>query len=315
MGMRLVAGSRYRIDRSLESKPQVGADPSDILVTVSDIARFIDATDSTDQRVDYPEIVEEFLAMGFTQVGRLILAPTAGTHEDTAADYESEHGAAYLAHCDVPTPILWAPDGSAFVDISWFWESPSVRIRTELEDGSVAETNRRWENPPALPRQLVKYWKRFDIDRDMTKRSVPRSGRSIEIVATQDSAAQWRQHQDHVARYAASRGTKVATFERFEQAIEMAQRLFSHDEAVERRTVGFWKPLVLGYGILALLVIVALAVTANRNTAALVGIVLALLTPAGSSPRDLEGPRSSRSLATSFRLIPATPDRTVRRSD
>ena len=279
MGMRLVAGSRYRIDRNLESKAQVGGDPSDILVTVSDIARFIDATDSADERVDYPEIVEEFLAMGFTPVGRLLLVQTEGTHEDTAADYESEKGAAYLAHCDVPTPILWSPDGSALVDVSWFWDAPSVRIRTELADGSVAETNRRWENPPALPKLLAKYWKRFDIDKDMTKRSAPRSGRSIEIVARQDSAAQWRQHQQHVARYAASRGTSVATFDRFEQVIDMSARLFGHDAAVERRTVGFWKPLVVAYGIAALLVIVALASTAGSNTAALVGIMLALFTP------------------------------------
>ena len=279
MDVRLVAGPRYRIDRDAGYEVQVGRGESDILTTVSDIASFIDATDSADERVDYPEIVEEFLAMGFTQVGRLLLTPTEGTHEDTAADYESEQGAAYLAHCDIPTPMLWAPDGSAFVDVSWFWDSPSVRIRTELADGSVVETNRRWGNPPALPRQLAKYWKRFDIDRDMAKRSTPRSGRSIEIAATHDSAAQWRQHQRHVERYAASRGTSVATFDRFEQAIDMAQRLFRHDTAVERRTVGFWKPLILAYGIVGLLAIVALAVTAGRHTAALVGIVVALLTP------------------------------------
>ncbi len=258
---------------------QGGGLASDTLITMSDLARLIDATDSTDTRVDYPEIVEEFLAMGFTWVGRVLLEPTEGTHEDTAANYEPELKAKYLAHCDVPTPILRAPDGSAFVDVSWFWDAPSVRIRSELADGSAVETNRRWENPPGLPTQLARFWRRFDIGRDMTKRSTPRGGRSIEIAATRDSATQWSQHQQHLERYAAQRGTSVSPVTDLEQTIDIAQRLFNHDAAVERRTVGLWIPLLLAYGIAGVALIVALGLAGQRSTAIRIALLLALMTP------------------------------------
>ncbi len=217
--------------------------------------------------------------MGFVQVGRILLEPTRGTHDDTAAEYSHEEREKYLAHCDVPTPILRAPDRSAFVDVSWFWDAPSVRLRSELTDGSAVETNRLWENPPGLPRKLARYWRRFDISKDMTKRSTPPGGRSTEIVATRDSAAQWRQHQAHVARYAAERHTEVGQLGGIEHALDLARRLFRHDTAVERRTVGFWKPLVLTYGIIGLLLILALHVAGQRVAAIGTALGLALLTP------------------------------------
>jgi len=278
MDVRLVAGPRYLVHR-VRQRGSGRPITSDNLSTVSDLARLIDATDSADDRIDYPEIVEEFLDMGFTQLGRVLLEPTQGTHEDTAAEYEPELRAKYLAHCDVPTPILRAPDGSAFVDVSWFWDAPSVRIRTELADGAAVETNRRWENPPSLPKQLAKYWKRFDIGREMTKRSVPRAGRSIEIVATHDSAAHWRQHQEHVERYASRRGTTVAPVTDLERTSHLAQRLFRHDAAVERRTVGFWRPLLLAYGIVGIVIVALLATAGERSEAIMGALVFAVLTP------------------------------------
>jgi hypothetical protein len=244
-----------------------------------DLARLIDVTDSEDQRVDYPEIVEEFLDMGFTRLGRVVLVPAEGTHEDTAADYEPALEAKYLAHCDVPTPILRAPDGTAFVEVSWFWDGPSVRMRTELADGSAVETNRRWENPPGLPTQLTRYWKRFDIDKDMIKRSAPHAGRSIEIVSTRDSADQWRHHQQHVERYASRRGTTAKTVADVGQTIDLAQRLFRHDAAVERRTVGLWIPLVLAYGVVGIALVLALGFAGERTAAIWSALGLALLTP------------------------------------
>jgi len=246
---------------------------------MSDLARLIDVTDSTDQRVDYPEIVDEFLDMGFTRLGRAVLVPTEGTHEDTAADYEPALEAKYLAHCDVPTPMLRAPDGSAFAEVSWFWDAPSVRIRTELADGSAVETNRRWENPPGLPTQLAKFWKRFDIDKDMIKRSAPHAGRSVEIVSTGDSAVQWRHHQHHVERYASQRGTAIKPVNNVEQSIDLAQRLFRHDTAVERRTVGLWIPVILAYGVVGIALVLALGFAGQRTAAIGSALVLALLTP------------------------------------
>ncbi len=217
--------------------------------------------------------------MGFAQVGRILAEPTRGTHDDTAAEYSHEQREKYLAHCDVPTPILRAPDRSAFVDVSWFWDAPSVRIRSELTDGSAVETYRLWENPPGLPIELAKYWRRLDISKDMTKSGTPQRGRSIEIVATRDSAAQWRHHQAHVARYAAERHAEVGPLGGIEHALDLTRRIFRHDAAVERRTVGFWKPLVVTYGIIGLLLILALHIAGQTVAAIGTALGLALLTP------------------------------------
>jgi len=247
-------------------------------MTMPDLVRHLDATDYPDDRVDYPEIVDEFRAMGFVQIGRVLAAPVQGTYEDIASDYDAVSRERFLAHCDVPTPILRAPDGSAFVDVSWHWQSPSVRIRTELADGSLVETNRRWKHPPELPLVLAEHWKRFDIDRNMTKRSTPQRGRSVEIASTQDTTAQWRKHQEHLARYSAQRNTEFRRHDDVEQYIMLAGRAFRHDTKVERRTVGFWKPLVLAYGAIGLLAVSVLALTRRVPVAIAVAVVLAALT-------------------------------------
>ena len=246
---------------------------------MSDLIRYIDATNMSDRRVDYPGGVDEFLGLGFSALGRMLVEPTNGTLEQVAAGYAEDLRTLFLAHCDIPTPILRAPDGSAFVEVSWFWGSPSVRIRSLLADGSLVETNRRWENPPGLPVVLAKYWTHIDIDRDMTKRSVPARGRSIEVVATQDAAMQWRRHQEHLARYRSERGAGVVGHDSLGQCMELALRAHRHDAAVERRTVGFWRPLVIGYGVVAGAVGIGLASAGHVQAAVVTTLALALATP------------------------------------
>ena len=113
----------------------------------------------------------------------------------------------------------------------------------------------------------------------MAKCSTPGGGRSIEIVDTQDSAAQWRQHQQHVERYSAGRRTTVVPIDDLEQPINLTQRLFRHDAAVERRIVAFWKPLVVAYGIVGLVLVLGLGWMGRRTAAIWSALVLALLTP------------------------------------
>ncbi len=48
--------------------------------------------------------------------------------------------------------LMGRTTGTSFVDISeWFFDSPAVRIRTILGDGSLVETWRRFDHPPVLP--------------------------------------------------------------------------------------------------------------------------------------------------------------------
>ena len=243
----------------------------------SNLVRYRDATDDPDQRVDYPSVVAEFTALGFVQVGRIVAEPIDGTYEDLAESFPPEQRELFLEHATVPTPLLTPPDRSAWVEVSWFWGSPSVRIRSELSDGSLVETNRRWRHQPAVPSELARYWRHTNIDRDMAKGSVPSRGRSIVISDAADGEEQWREHRRHVEAYAAKRGAGVVTTTTVDRCVEINERAFAHDVATERKTVGFWKPIVLAYGAVALLIVGAVVLAGNIVLAIALCLVFAAL--------------------------------------
>lgn len=240
--------------------------------------RYIDATDSPDRRVDYPEIVEELVTLGFEVIGRVAAHPIEGTNADIAAEFDPVQAQLYLDHCDVPATVLRSPDSTVFVDVSWFWESPSVRFRTELADGSVAETNRRWTFRPGLPLVLEEYWTNFDIDADMAKRSTPHTGRSTLVVKTSSAAEQWERHRDHVAQYSQARSQPPRSHEEVDHYIDLAYRLFEHEVAVEQRTVGLWKPLAIAYGVVGLALMLGVAFAGYPLVGVGLGILFAALT-------------------------------------
>ncbi len=219
---------------------------------------YLDASDSPDERIDYPEYVRGFEQLGFDIIGRIIAVPTEGTNEELASGF-GDRASEFLEHMTIPTPVLRAPDRSAFVEVSWFWESPSIRIRTTLDDGSLVETLRRWEVPPPTG-PMSGYWRTADIDVTMTRQNNPAGGRSVEVIAECDPAEQWKHHRDHVARYAAQRNARPIDHWDLEGSIAQLRSTFEHSLAVERGYVRTWKPLVLGYagiGFAAITVLVA----------------------------------------------------------
>lgn len=225
-----------------------------------------DATDHPDHRVDYPEYVEGFEALGFERVGRVLAVLSEGSLEDLADGF-GDQAVEFIEHATIPTPILRSPDRAAFTEVSWFWDSPSVRIRTTLDDGSLVETLRRWEvPPPAGP--MAEYWRIIDIDQKMTASHNPTGGRSIEVVAECTPAQQWQRHSAHVARCAATRGAQPIDHADLATSLEQLHSTFGHATAVARSYTGWWKPLVYGYagiGFLSIAVLVVLAFTASAR--------------------------------------------------
>ena len=193
------------------------------------------------------------------------------------ASYRPEDRAAFLEHFDIPMPVLASRDGTAYADVSWWWGGPSVRIRTELSDGSLVETNRRWDNEPGLPRPLRILWRPFNTDREMRRASVPAKGRSIEIRQGPDTAALWQAHRDHIARYSTHRGASAVSHRDLETYIRIATEAVGHDEKVMRKVTGWWLRAILAWGALSiglvLLLVLAGANAAARNTA-LIALVL-----------------------------------------
>ncbi|NND04350.1 MAG: hypothetical protein HKN91_16360 [Acidimicrobiia bacterium] len=243
--------------------------------------RYEDATDSPDERVDYPEIVEELRQLGFVQVGRVTGVPIDGGHETVASQYDESDAAKYMAHCDVPMPVLASKDGTTFADVSWFWDSPSVRLRTRFSDGALAETNRLWKNRPGLPPVLAELRRDMDLRKEMALASAPDKGRSIEVVDSSDTSLQWDSHRQHIARYGAERNATPVAHHTLDDAMAIMYEAFGHDIATQSRTVSMWRPLLYAYLVVGLGLVLALAFLAGQPAIAVaLAVLLGVASPA-----------------------------------
>jgi hypothetical protein len=211
-----------------------------LIVTNTDAKRvkqrvdYRDATDDPDQRVAYPEVVAGFVDLGFKQVGRLAAEPIGGI-ESLIAGYDREDARRFLEMAPIPTPVLTSPDATAFVEVSWFWESPSIRIRSLLEDGSLVETLRLWDHPPGLPRLLQTPWQDMDLYREMTRASTPDGGRSIQVVPDAGPSEMWQAHQRHLGWLSGRRGSGPIRHDSMEQVISLTRMAFEHDYRLASR--------------------------------------------------------------------------------
>lgn len=224
-----------------------------------------DATDHPDQRVDYPEIVCGFEDIGFSSVGRILAVPSDGTLEDLGAGWD-DRSAIFMEHATIPTPILRAPDRSTFVEVSWFWDSPAVRLRTTLQDGSLVETLRRWEVAPQ--RMQGEATKPVNIDHTMTACHNPLGGRSVSVLAGSTPEQLWQHHQEHVARYSVSRRSFPTDHGDLDAAITQIRAAFEHNRAVMQHSAGLLKPLVYAFasvGFVAIAILLVLSFVVWRR--------------------------------------------------
>jgi hypothetical protein len=221
---------------------------------------YIDATDDPDGRIVYPEYVDELKSMGFVQVGRYLAQPTTQTMEELAAGF-GDNAEVFFENATIPTPVLRSPDGSAFAEVSWFWDSPSVRIRTMLDDGSLVETLRRWDRPPDLG-EMAQFWSEVDIDQEMTREHNPSGGRSVLVVPECRPHEQWERHLEHVAGYGTQRAARPIDHGDLNTAIAIARDGFRHMTKVNQAFIGTWKPLVLAYGAVGLMAVAVLTLLA-----------------------------------------------------
>ncbi len=162
-----------------------------------------DATDDPETRVSYPELVDEFIGLGFEMVGRYRGTPVDQTDEETARSMGAV-GELYLEHGTLPTPVLRPPDRSAFAEVSWFLETPAIRIFTVLDDGSLVETLRAYRAPADTSPELRRHWRGVDVDWAIRAHN-PAGGRSIVAVEPGPIADLWSRHQQHVAAYGSDR--------------------------------------------------------------------------------------------------------------
>ncbi|HET7736231.1 MAG TPA: hypothetical protein VFK52_09675 [Nocardioidaceae bacterium] len=241
---------------------------------------YFPATDATHEAPDelhYPEVVERLESLGFVRVGRLRLAVPPAEWEALLATYTPGDAAELAYHEAIPGVVLVAPDGDAYVDVDWFYESPSIRFRTLLEDGTVVETQRAWDNDPAWPVRLhraVKY--RIRREEQLLEAA---DGRDLAVAGSSDVGGVWEEHR---ARLARAESPPAAHSGDMGQLLPLWNRFLEHGMRCAVRASRVARIFTMALPLLAAVVSVWLTAT-DRLLAAiavvLLGLVLVLLTP------------------------------------
>ena len=226
---------------------------------------YVQVTPEADTPIDYPELVKELEDLGFIEIGRFVAVPKSGSIEDLADVYEPSLRARFLHHAMTPIPVLRSPDRSTLAEVAWLWDSPSLRMRTCLQDGSLVETLRRWDHPLPVAEAMTGWWKAVDIDQEMLGSNNPRRGRSMVLAARSSPAEQWAEHQRHVARYSKRRSSRPMEHNTLDMWIAISQAALANDVVNTQRAVSLWKPLMYAFAAFFFLVIGALVAVAVQR--------------------------------------------------
>jgi len=157
----------------------------------------VDATDEAPDDLHYPEIVERLESLGFLRVGRVRLDVSAGDWQKLLALYTPQDAQALVEHERIPDVVLVAPGGDAYVDVGWFYDSPAIRFRTLLADGTVTETQRAWDNDPAWPVRLQRAARYRDRRQEQLLDVA--AGRDLVLARSATPEGVWEEHRARVA--------------------------------------------------------------------------------------------------------------------
>ena len=177
----------------------------------------------------YPDIVAGFEAIGYRQVARVRQLPREGL-DAFVEDYAAEERDMLREGMARPGVVLVSPDGLVMVEVAWFYGFPTVTASTRMADGSLVETQRRWDDVPPWPQKAERLRRRASISGEM--RRAQTRGRRIHDVVTDDPEELDEAHRAHVAAAGstpapapATPGEVVAELEhRFASAMAIADR-------------------------------------------------------------------------------------------
>ncbi|HSV39843.1 MAG TPA: hypothetical protein VLI04_13885 [Nocardioidaceae bacterium] len=157
-----------------------------------------DATADAPDEIHYPELVAQLERLGFERVGRVRLDVPVEEWQQLLSQYTHHDAEVMVAHEAIPSVVLVAPEGDAYVEVDWFYDSPSIRFRTLLQDQTIVETQRAWNHDPAWPRRLHRALpyrdRREEQLLDVAK------GRDLVIAKSETVEQVWQEHRERVAR-------------------------------------------------------------------------------------------------------------------
>jgi hypothetical protein len=154
------------------------------------------------------------------------------------------------------------------VEVAWFYGFPTVTASTLMADGSLVETQRRWDDVPPWPRKAEKLRRRASIGGEI-RRSQTR-GRRIHDVVTEDPAELDEAHRAHVA---ASASTPVPAPATPGEVVAELEHRFASAMAIADRFALAYK---IASSLLAAVIVIGM-VAVVFGTRSLLGIVLGLV--------------------------------------
>jgi hypothetical protein len=173
----------------------------------------------------YPEHVAALEARGFRVIGRF--ATLNRPSQDDLAYARQER--ARLDHWRQRTAAtaLAAPDGSSFAGVDTVGEARMLRLRSELDDGSVVETLGIERDGVLQPR--------FGRDPLAAFRYVLTPDHSVRVLEDPSPDAVIAEHADHVAVTAARRGAQPVRHVDRDHALRLASMHADHMSRVVHR--------------------------------------------------------------------------------
>ena len=208
--------------------------------------------------VPHQAVVQELVDAGLHPIGCLVDDLSRFRAARVVRGHRPDVRTQMLAGVGRPVPVLLSDDRTVAVSVSDLLGSAAVQMRTFLADGSLVETERRWDRVPPWPGRMAPFRYLTTVEREML-RSVA-SGRTLRI----SSGSVTRlvdDHRDHVEAVAASRGTTPTSYPDLESVGAGWNAALAHEEAVKRRTDG-----TVSLPIAAVALAVALLVPAGRVT-------------------------------------------------
>jgi hypothetical protein len=220
------------------------------------VAIVADVSDLETRPPTYPEHVAALEARGFRMLGRF--ATVSRPSQDDRAYARQERARLDDWRLRTAATVLVAPDGTSFAGVDTFGEARLLRLRTELDDGSVVETVGIDREGTLRPR--------FGQDPLASFRYVETPDHSVHLIEDPSPDAVIAAHSDHVAAAAARRAAQPVRHEDRDHALRLASRHADHLSRVVHR--GRRLSRVLLFALFAVLVVALFAYdVADRSPA------------------------------------------------
>jgi hypothetical protein len=173
----------------------------------------------------HPEQIAALEARGFRVLGRFATL-TRPTRDDTAyAKPERERLDDWRQR--PAATVLVAPDGTAFAGVDVFGEARMLRLRTELDDGSVVETVGVEREGALLPR--------WGQDPFATFQATATADHAFRLVEDPAPDVVLAEHDDHLAHVLARRDARPLVHADRDHALRLASAGVAHLMRVNKR--------------------------------------------------------------------------------